>query len=121
QDAFGTPGSAPILVEELRMLDVIGYTLGAGGGGGGGGSTTTTVTNAAVPFSATAQTVNLKAAVTSTGGTVNEGTVSFQVKNGVTNVGTAVVSSTVNAGAASVNYSLPAATPAGSYTIAATY
>ncbi len=37
QDAFGTPGDHEVLGVELTVLDVIGYTRGAGGSGGGGG------------------------------------------------------------------------------------
>src|SRR5439155_27352533 len=51
----------------------------------------------------------------------NAGTVTFQVKNGATNVGSAVMSGTVSGGAASVTYSLPAGTAVGPYTIVATY
>jgi alpha-tubulin suppressor-like RCC1 family protein len=52
---------------------------------------------------------------------VNGGTVTFQLKNGAANVGTAVISTVVAAGAAGVTYSLPAGTAAGTYTIQATY
>ena len=37
QDAFGTPGTHEVLGVELLVLDIIGYTRGAGGSGGGGG------------------------------------------------------------------------------------
>src|SRR2546427_13094600 len=47
--------------------------------------------------------------------------VSFQVKNGSTNLGSPVTSGAVSGGAASVTYPLPAGTAAGSYTIVATY
>jgi MBG domain (YGX type)/Bacterial Ig-like domain (group 3) len=65
--------------------------------------------------------VTLTATVSATPSTVYAGTVTFQVKNGATNVGSAVTSGTVSAGAASVIYSLPGGTAAGSYTIVATY
>jgi hypothetical protein len=62
----------------------------------------------------------LSADVTSSAGTVNEGTVTFTVldSNGNT-VGT--VSGTVTSGAATANFTLPAAQAAGSYTIQAVY
>ena len=37
QDAFGSPGDHEVLGVELTVLDVIGYTRGAGGTGSGGG------------------------------------------------------------------------------------
>ncbi|MBX7210334.1 MAG: cadherin-like beta sandwich domain-containing protein [Verrucomicrobiaceae bacterium] len=73
-----------------------------------------------VQFSASAQTVQLSANVYSTV-TMNTGTVTFQVKNGATNVGTAVTSSTVANSLATVNYDLPAGLPFGNYTIQVTY
>jgi len=87
---------------------------------GGPLTTTTTASNAAAPFSSSAQNVTLNATVTASN-TVNEGTVTFQIKSGNTNVGTAVTSSTVSTGAASVTYALPANLAQGTYTIVATY
>src|SRR5437773_2546690 len=52
---------------------------------------------------------------------VNAGSVTFQVKQGASNVGSAVTDTSVVAGAASVTYSLPAGTAAGGYTVVATY
>ena len=83
--------------------------------------TTTTAANASTNFSASAQSVTLNATVTSTAGTVGAGTVTFTVLNGATPVGSATTSGTVTAGNASVNYGLPAGTPAGVYTIQAVY
>jgi hypothetical protein len=84
-------------------------------------STTTTATSATATFSTSAQNVTLSASVTSGGGTVNEGSVTFTVvdSNGNT-VGTAT-SSAVNNGSARVSYQLPGSTSAGSYTIEAAY
>jgi len=84
-------------------------------------ATTTTASNATASFSSSAQTVHLTATVTSSAGTVNEGSVSFTVinSNGVT-IGTPTPA-TVSNGSASVNYSLPAGTAGGSYTIKAAY
>ena len=80
----------------------------------------TVASNASALFSASAQKVTLTATVTSSGGTVNEGTETFALLSGSTVLGTAV---TVNvaAGAASASYSLPAGTASGSYTIQASY
>lgn len=66
--------------------------------------------------------VLLSATVAPSGpGTVNEGTVTFAVFNGATQIGTSVTSGTVAAGAASATYVLPANTAAGTHTIQATY
>ena len=83
--------------------------------------TTTTAANQSANFSTSAQSVALSATVTSSGGTVNSGTVTFTVLNGATPVGTATTSGTVSSGSASVNYTLPASTLAGAYTIQAVY
>lgn len=83
-------------------------------------STTTQATNASIAFSASSQSVALLATVSSSGGTVNAGTVTFTVLSGSTPVGSATTAS-VNAGAANVLYTLPAATGAGTYTIQAVY
>jgi len=52
---------------------------------------------------------------------VNTGTITFQLKSGANNVGTAVVSGTVTNGTVSVSYAIPTGTPAGNYTIVASY
>ena len=86
--------------------------------------TTTVAAPATVNASVAAQNVTLTAAVTAvpgTAGPVNAGAVTFQLQNGAANVGTAVTSATVAGGAASVTYSLPANTAAGTYTIVAIY
>jgi fibronectin-binding autotransporter adhesin len=84
-------------------------------------STTTTGSNATAPFSSSAQTVHLTATVTSSAGTVNEGSVTFTVvdSNGIT-IGTPTPA-TVSNGSASANFSLPAGTAGGTYTIRAAY
>jgi hypothetical protein len=81
----------------------------------------TLAANAATAFSAAAQAVTLSAQVSSPSGTVNDGTVTFQIMNGTVAVGSAATSGTVTAGAANVSYTLPAGTPLGTYVIAATY
>ncbi len=84
-------------------------------------STTTIAANQSTMFSAATQTVPLSATILSAAGTVAEGTVTFQLKSGAVNVGSAVTSSTVSGGSASVNYTLPASTGVATYTIVATY
>ena len=84
-----------------------------------------TVTNAAVNTGDTfstlgSQTVNLSATVTSTNGTVNEGTETFTILAGSTPIGPAVPVNVVN-GAAGTPYTVPAGTRAGTYTIQAVY
>lgn len=83
-------------------------------------TTTTTASNATANFSA--QTVTLNAIVTSSGGTVNVGTVNFTLvdSNGKT-IGSATSGTVDSSGHASVSYALPGGTPAGSYTIDAAY
>ncbi len=84
-------------------------------------STTTTAGNVSVPFSPNTQNVTLTANVTSSSGTVNEGTVTFTILQGSTVIGTATTSNTVNNGQASVSYALPTGLAAGTYTIDAVY
>ncbi|MFP5265294.1 MAG: Ig-like domain repeat protein [Blastocatellia bacterium] len=83
--------------------------------------TTVAVDNAAATYSDGSQTVTLSATVTAAGSSVNEGTVTFQVKDGSANVGSPVVSSPLSAGTASVVYSLPAGLAAKQYSINASY
>src|SRR5690349_4204630 len=83
-------------------------------------NTTTTVTNATATYGDTSVTLN--ATVTpASGPAVNNGSVTFTVKQGATTIGAATTDNTVVAGAASVNYVLPAGTNAGPYTIQASY
>ncbi|MEI6235746.1 MAG: Ig-like domain repeat protein [Planctomycetota bacterium] len=84
-------------------------------------ATTTTTVAASAVYDDNDQNVTLNASVTSAGGPINEGTVTFQLMSGASNVGTAVVSATVASGAASVSYVLPGGTATGTYTIVATY
>ncbi len=84
-------------------------------------STTTTASSTTTGFSTSAQDVTLSATVTSSAGTVNEGSVNFTLfdSNGNT-IGTATAG-TVSNGQASVSYVLPGGTAAGSYSIEAAY
>jgi hypothetical protein len=83
-------------------------------------STTTLASNASIIFSPNAQNVPLTATVTSPAGTVNEGSVTFEVLQGSTLIGTATANNVSN-GSVSVAYALPAGTPVGTYTIVASY
>jgi hypothetical protein len=85
------------------------------------GNTITQAANATVPFSTTAQSVTLLASVTSKGVGVSEGTVTFSVFQGTTQIGTSVTSGTVAGGTANASYTLPAGQAAGGYTIQAVY
>ncbi|HEX5832479.1 MAG TPA: kelch repeat-containing protein, partial [Pyrinomonadaceae bacterium] len=83
-------------------------------------NTTTAVTNATATYGDASVTLN--ATVTpASGPAVNSGSVTFTVKQGPTTIGVATTDSTIVAGAASVNYLLPAGTAAGPYTIEASY
>jgi hypothetical protein len=84
-------------------------------------ATTTTVNQAVMPLSPAVEGVTLQAAVTSPAGPVSGGTVTFTVLQSATPVGSAVSSSAVVGGEASAVYTLPAGSPAGTYTIQATY
>src|SRR5262249_45887773 len=78
-------------------------------------------TNASATFSAnSAQTISLSATVTSAAGTVSERTETCTILRGTTRYGKRVPVN-VPAGAASTNYTLPAGTLGGSYTIQAVY
>jgi streptogramin lyase len=83
-------------------------------------ATATSAAPATAPFDAAAQAVGLSAAVTSAGGTVNEGTVTFTVLSDTTVIGNPATVNVV-AGAAAAGYTLPAGTPAGTYTIQSVY
>jgi cyclophilin family peptidyl-prolyl cis-trans isomerase len=85
--------------------------------------TTTTAASASTAFSSADQFVTLNATVTSVGGPVSEGTVTFTLFDSTnTQVGTPVTtSSTITNGAASVSYQVPGGTLQGSYTIQAVY
>ncbi len=75
---------------------------------------------ATTTYSGAGESVPLSATVTSPSGIVNVGTVTFSVFNGGTQVGSQAVGNVVN-GSATASYQVPAVTPAGAYTIKATY
>jgi hypothetical protein len=83
-------------------------------------STSTQGQNVSTTYSATGQTIALTASVTGSFGTINEGTETFTVLSGSTTVGTPVTVDVSNS-SASANYSLPAATQTGTYTIQVVY
>jgi hypothetical protein len=83
-------------------------------------ATVTAAGNADVTVSAASQQVVLTAHVASPSGTVNEGSVTFTVKNGTTPLGPPVVA-TVAADAAAATLTLPGGTPPGSYRIEADF
>jgi MBG domain (YGX type)/Galactose oxidase, central domain len=83
-------------------------------------NTTTAVTNASATYGDTSVTLN--ATVTpASGPAVNNGSVTFTVKQGATTIGAATTDTTIVAGAASISYALPAGTDAGPYIIQASY
>jgi rhamnogalacturonan endolyase len=79
---------------------------------------TTTVIGAAAATYGSAS-VNLRAAVSSTGATVNQGTVMFTIRQGTTTIGS-VTSGTIASGSATASFPL-ARVKAGTYTIVAIY
>jgi hypothetical protein len=80
-------------------------------------ATTTTVSDATATFSATDQIVPLTANVTTAAGTVNEGTVTFTVRNAANAVVGLPVVGNVSGGMASANYILPGGTTPQALTI----
>ncbi len=84
---------------------------------------TTTAANAVTNYSTNMQTVTLDASVADASvpsNAVNEGTVTFTVKNGPIVIGTPV-QGTVRGGIASIGFDLPAGLAPGSYTLAVSY
>ena len=78
------------------------------------------------PINSADESVPLSATVTTAPalmvpGTLNEGTVTFQVMNGAAVLGAPVTSSTITGGIATATYTLPGGTPLGKYTLVATY
>lgn len=80
-------------------------------------ATTTTVADASAVFSPADQTVVLSANVTTTAGTVNEGTVTFTVTNAASAVVGSPVVGNVVGGVATANYTLPGGTTPQALTI----
>ncbi|HTU92785.1 MAG TPA: hypothetical protein VMF69_22075, partial [Gemmataceae bacterium] len=85
-------------------------------------SVTTKANNVTAIYSTNPQTVALNATVTDVlnpTNVINEGTVTFTIKNGSTVIGS--VQAAVSDGTASTNYTLPGGLAAGSYTIAVSF
>jgi uncharacterized repeat protein (TIGR01451 family) len=83
---------------------------------------TVTATSSILTYNQSQTSVTLSAAVTSISGTVNEGKVTFTLKDTFGNViGTATTSGTVTNNAVSVTYALPSALNAGTYTVLVSY
>jgi hypothetical protein len=80
-------------------------------------ATTTTVSDATAIFSATDQSVTLTANVSTAAGTVNEGTVTFTVRNAANAVVGLPVVGNVSGGVATANYILPGGTTPQALTI----
>src|SRR5207249_9554824 len=79
-------------------------------------ATTTTATSKTATFSSTDQTVTLTATVTSGAGTVNQGSVTFTVKDGPTVIGSTASGSVVSGGTGRT-HTLPGGSAAKTYTI----
>jgi large repetitive protein len=86
----------------------------------GPAATTTAASNASATYSSSSQGVTLSATVTSTT-TVNGGTVTFTLFSAATQIGSPTSSAAVTNGTASAVYTLPAGTPAGTYTVVAQF
>jgi predicted extracellular nuclease len=80
-------------------------------------ATTTTVSDATAVFSPSDQTVVLSATVSTGAGTVNEGTVTFTVRNAANAVVGSPVVGNVSGGVATANYTLPGGTTPQALTI----
>ena len=85
-----------------------------------GATTSIAASNASIGYNAAAQSAPLTATVTSPGGTVNEGMVTFTILSGATTIGSPVTAN-VASGTASTSYPLPATFALGTYTIKAVY
>jgi hypothetical protein len=86
----------------------------------GAAATTTTAASVSTSYDTSSQIVALSATITSSAGTVNEGTETFTILKGAAIIGTPVTVD-VAGGAASANYTLPAATTVGTYVIQTVY
>jgi hypothetical protein len=85
-------------------------------------ATTTTANSSTAFFNSVSQIVALQAGVTSNGGTVDEGTITFTVLDSHNNqIGSPVTSGIVSNDSANASFTVPAGTPAGTYTIEAQY
>jgi hypothetical protein len=115
---FGTVGNQTISVADTTTASINGNSNAVAV------SATTTTMSSGPPvatFSSGQQAVPLVATITSNGGPVNAGTVTFTVLNGTIPVGPPVTSTIVTPGSALAVYLLPAGTAVGTYTVQASY
>jgi hypothetical protein len=82
---------------------------------------TTLACTTPTPINYGAASVSLSATVSSNGQSINDGTITFQLTNGGTNVGSPVTSAAVKSNTASVNYAIPLGTSVGNYAVLASY
>jgi probable HAF family extracellular repeat protein/YVTN family beta-propeller protein len=124
------PSGSGVLFNIANGINGAGHIVGAGDAGGQTlgflltpvQATTTAVDNATTSYNDSPQQVTLTATVQASGGAiVDEGTVTFQVTINGSNIGTAVTSSQLTNGVATVSYTLPAGASPGDYMINATY
>jgi Bacterial Ig domain/Cadherin-like beta sandwich domain/HYR domain/Galactose oxidase, central domain/Kelch motif/Regulator of chromosome condensation (RCC1) repeat len=106
-DYMGTAESLPQLIQSALTIQPAAVTLAA--------------QNVTTPYRVGAQMVDLSAAVDSPAGTLEQGTVTFEVRDVTgTPIGTSVTA-TVADGIALARYALPAGQPDGIYTLRASY
>ena len=86
----------------------------------GAATTTTAASSSTVGFNSTGESPNLTATVTSPGGAVNTGTITFTIMSGATTIGAATSANVVN-GTASTAYPIDPGAAIGTYTIQAAY
>ena len=110
--ANGMPGSYVV----TASVGALSTTLALTNVNAGPSPTVLTASSANATFSASSQTVTLSATLTSSGGVVNGGTVTFTISG----VGSPVTA-TVSNGSASALFTIPANTPAGMYPVQAAY
>lgn len=87
------------------------------------GFATTTVLTPPTPitYKTASQTITLKAQVTSPAGTLNSGTVTFQIGTGANSLVSVTSGTLVNGSTGNVNLTIPAGASVGAYSILATY
>jgi hypothetical protein len=122
---YALPAGIPVGTYTIRAVYNGTASLGTSSDTGqqltvGTAGTTTAAAAASTAYSTFAQSINLAATVSSPAGVVGAGTVTFVVLNGATVVGSPAVVN-VAGGTAAAAYTLPAGTPAGTYTIRADY
>jgi probable HAF family extracellular repeat protein len=130
RDLNGLIPASAVIFNTANAINALGQIAGAGDVGGQTlafvltpvRSTTTSVADATATYNDNPQQVLLTATVQASGNaTVDEGTVTFQVRQNSVDVGAAVTSDPLTNGVATVNYTLPGGTAPGDYTIEATY